>query len=177
MVDHQKVHRQPKQVEDQSAAERDGGSSKSPVNIPVLPRKSIERQKSGNKLKIRVDSPISVVPGNFFNAATERYPMLAKSTRAVTSGMKWLAKRTLISKNSKWKFKWDLYVGILIFYSVMIVPLRIGFPQAEEKMGPKSDTCWMDSVVDVCFVLDMVFCFNQAVELSIEGEEIVVSDR
>ena len=111
-----------------------------------------------------------------FPCDAEKYPFICKVVSIAAEKACVLAKITLIPKESSWKLKWDVFVGLLIFYSVMVVPLRIGFPIAELKFVTSS-ACWIDSVVDICFVIDIIFCFNQAVEIHVDGEEIIVDDR
>lgn len=59
--------------------------------------------------------------------------------------------------HGKAKVRWDLMVAVLIVYSTLVVPFRIGF---EEKPG------WfgtlVDTVVDIGFALDIVLSFRTA---------------
>ena len=50
-----------------------------------------------------------------------------------------------------------MYVGILILYSVVTVPYRIGF---DENMPLYSFWWIFDIFVDSCFAMDMVFTFT-----------------
>ena len=52
------------------------------------------------------------------------------------------------------KIRWDLFCGILIVYSVMIIPWRIGF-----EVEATGLILIFDYMVDICFAFDMTFCF------------------
>jgi len=66
--------------------------------------------------------------------------------------------RFIIHPQSVRKITWDLYVSVLIFYSVIVIPFRIGFDK--EATG-----FWygFDAFVDVMFFFDMVASFMTAV--------------
>lgn len=57
------------------------------------------------------------------------------------------------------KVRWDISIGVLIMYSVIIIPYRIGF-------GVKADpgSAVFDVLVDICFALDMVLNFRTGFE-------------
>lgn len=59
--------------------------------------------------------------------------------------------------HGKAKVKWDLMVAVLIVYSTLSVPFRIGFEEAAGLFGTL-----VDAVVDVGFVLDIVLSFRTA---------------
>jgi hypothetical protein len=54
---------------------------------------------------------------------------------------------------------WDFIVGVLIIYSVVIIPYRIGFNQS----GSKSSGVF-ESIIDVFFFVDILINFNTAVD-------------
>lgn len=77
------------------------------------------------------------------------------------------------------KIKWDLMVAVLIVYSTLSVPFRIGFEEEAGVFGTIVDT-----VVDVGFTLDIVLSFRTAFidEVSLETsgrprEEVVTSRK
>ena len=55
------------------------------------------------------------------------------------------------------KVKWDLMVAVLIVYSTLIVPFRIGFDQTASELGAV-----VDVLVDVVFAIDIVASFRTA---------------
>lgn len=57
----------------------------------------------------------------------------------------------------KAKVKWDLMVAVLIVYSTLAVPFRIGFEETAGLFGAV-----VDSVVDVGFTLDIALSFRTA---------------
>ena len=59
--------------------------------------------------------------------------------------------------NAKKKVKWDLLVAVLIVYSTLIVPFRIGFEETAGILGTV-----VDIVVDVVFAIDIVISFRTA---------------
>jgi hypothetical protein len=52
---------------------------------------------------------------------------------------------------------WDLGVGMLILYSCVSVPVRIGFA-----LRATAGSTATDAVVDFCFALDMALAFRTA---------------
>ena len=62
-----------------------------------------------------------------------------------------IIKRYLILPKSDNKVKWDIYVGVLIVYSVLIIPVQIGFGREAEGGLKIFDYC-----VDGFFFVDMV---------------------
>lgn len=65
----------------------------------------------------------------------------------------------LINPTGRWKILWDLFIGILIMYSVVVIPFRIGF---EEEAGPDAGS--FDTCIDVLFAVDIITTFNTAVD-------------
>ena len=53
------------------------------------------------------------------------------------------------------KIAWDLFVGLLIVYSVIVVPFRISFNVVSEGIF-----FWLDTGIDVCFFIDIVASFR-----------------
>lgn len=74
----------------------------------------------------------------------------------------------VISPRNPAKVKWDLGVGVLIVYSVMLLPFRIGFEQ--ESTGA---AFVIDCIIDVCFFIDMVLCFHTGF---FTGQDWFISD-
>lgn len=55
------------------------------------------------------------------------------------------------------KVKWDLIVAVLIVYSTLIVPFRIGFDRTASALETA-----MDAVVDIVFAADIAASFRTA---------------
>lgn len=55
------------------------------------------------------------------------------------------------------KVKWDLMVAVMIVYSTLSVPFRIGFDQPVGLFGTVIDT-----IVDIAFAMDIVISFRTA---------------
>jgi hypothetical protein len=53
------------------------------------------------------------------------------------------------------KIAWDLFVGLLIVYSVVVVPFRISFNVVSEGIF-----FWLDTGIDVCFFIDIIASFR-----------------
>lgn len=68
-----------------------------------------------------------------------------------------LLQRYIIPPNFRWKLRWDILVGILIIYSVLIIPWRISFD-----IEPELVATVVDVLVDVIFGIDLVMCFRTA---------------
>ena len=64
-------------------------------------------------------------------------------------------KKWMIHPHDKWKMYWDTYCGLIIFYSVLVIPYRICFNQ--EAVG---FTLGLDYVIDFSFFLDMAMSFR-----------------
>eukprot|EP00639_Heterosigma_akashiwo_P021764 CAMPEP_0206417272 /NCGR_PEP_ID=MMETSP0294-20121207/37239_1 /ASSEMBLY_ACC=CAM_ASM_000327 /TAXON_ID=39354 /ORGANISM="Heterosigma akashiwo, Strain CCMP2393" /LENGTH=530 /DNA_ID=CAMNT_0053880077 /DNA_START=401 /DNA_END=1990 /DNA_ORIENTATION=- len=65
----------------------------------------------------------------------------------------------LIKPQSGHKILWDIFVGGLILYSVLMIPLQIAF--LEEALFP-SPMFWIDALVDLCFGVDIALTFVTA---------------
>ncbi len=59
--------------------------------------------------------------------------------------------------SSSRKVIWDLIIGLLIIYSTLTVPFRIGF---DIETNPCSD--FIDLLIDFCFIVDIVISFRTA---------------
>ena len=55
------------------------------------------------------------------------------------------------------KNNWDILVGILIMYTAMIVPYRLGFGESAE-----GAMFWLEMSMDAIFIIDLVVSFNTA---------------
>jgi len=68
-----------------------------------------------------------------------------------------LAKLRIIDPDSDWKVYWDLFVGLCIILSVILVPLRLSFDVEVEGAG-----AGVDIAIDVIFGIDLFMCFRLA---------------
>eukprot|EP00620_Florenciella_sp_RCC1587_P019717 CAMPEP_0182569816 /NCGR_PEP_ID=MMETSP1324-20130603/10330_1 /TAXON_ID=236786 /ORGANISM="Florenciella sp., Strain RCC1587" /LENGTH=848 /DNA_ID=CAMNT_0024784137 /DNA_START=99 /DNA_END=2642 /DNA_ORIENTATION=- len=81
----------------------------------------------------------------------------------------------LIHPSHPTKTKWDIYVGVLIFYSVVSVPFRIGF---DIEANPTDDPFfyYFDWLVDFTFAIDIVLTFYTAA-FNLDGDLIAEPTR
>ena len=63
----------------------------------------------------------------------------------------------VVNPNNHWKVKWDILLGGLIFYSVIVIPLRIGFDLTLTDDVEKSDI-----LIDCFFGMDIIVSFDTA---------------
>lgn len=70
-----------------------------------------------------------------------------------------LLRRGIIEPNLPIKMKWDMFVGVLIVFSVITIPYRLGF---DVPSTPQSDV--QDVFVDTIFWLDIFITFRCAYE-------------
>lgn len=65
--------------------------------------------------------------------------------------------RCIADPEAAWRSCWDLFMGMLIIYSVVMVPFRIGFD-----VEPAPVSFWFDRLVDVFFAADLCINFRTA---------------
>jgi len=66
-----------------------------------------------------------------------------------------LEQKNLFDPEGVFKMLWDCFVGLLILYSIIIIPFRIGF-----QVSPSRGESMFDLIVDSLFGLDIIFNFN-----------------
>jgi len=66
-------------------------------------------------------------------------------------------RRFMIHPRASWKIKWDLFIGIFIVYSVVVVPYEMAFDVQKE--WPETPYL-LDRAVDALFLLDMFIQFR-----------------
>lgn len=87
-----------------------------------------------------------------------------------TRELKTSGKIALFNPDSQRKLLWDSLIGLFIFYSVTIIPYRIGFQRM-----PSSSIAIFDRIVDLFFLIDICVVFNTTyVEPT---TELIVTDR
>merc|ERR1719174_3564259 len=62
-------------------------------------------------------------------------------------------KRYTIPPSHRHKVKWDFFIGVLIFYSSVVIPFRVSFGVTA---GVGSGAFFFDLFVDISFLLDML---------------------
>lgn len=77
----------------------------------------------------------------------------------------------IINPQSPKKVAWDVCVGGLIFYSLIVIPFRIGF---QTEPDPSSGLAIFDTFIDCTFGIDIIFNFNTAYVDAV-SEKLVVS--
>jgi hypothetical protein len=78
-------------------------------------------------------------------------------------------KRRVILPESNWKRAWDVFVGLMIMYSVIMVPLRVGF---DMPLQTHAEALW-ELCVDAIFLADVAFTFFEAYYV----DDVLVTDR
>jgi len=64
-------------------------------------------------------------------------------------------KRFIVNPRNKYKIAFDLLIGIITFFTILVLPWRIGFEQ--EATG---NELIVDYIMDVFFAIDMCVCFR-----------------
>ncbi|KOO22278.1 cation channel family protein [Chrysochromulina tobinii] len=64
-----------------------------------------------------------------------------------------LARSWVLHPGSPYKNAWDACLAVLVVYSVVVVPLRIGF---NEEATPRSAIFWFEVSIDFIFIIDIV---------------------
>jgi CRP-like cAMP-binding protein len=65
-----------------------------------------------------------------------------------------------------YKICWDMFVGLLIIYSAVVVPYRLGFA-----IDSQGEWLFVDYIVDAIFLIDMVLSFNTSFNNG--GKEVI----
>ena len=119
---------------------------------PTQPESSMreEKQIDGATVSNAVAGKEAVIPPTINEEDWEKY--------ATKSG--------LLFPAGPIKFKWDLFILVLILYSSISVPFRLGMSHAAE------GTWWFIEVgVGLCFIADLVLTFNTAY---LSGDQLVL---
>ncbi|GMI34227.1 hypothetical protein TeGR_g10147 [Tetraparma gracilis] len=92
------------------------------------------------------------------NGGTERRDSTIVIEEADETAMD-LLRRGIIVPDFPMKVKWDMFIGALIVFSVIVVPYRLGFD-----VPPTSTTDVQDLVIDMLFWMDLFISFRSAYE-------------
>ena len=125
-------------------------STSSELNSPTLKRNSVFASKS---LRAKKTSAAPIVHVEMFRT-TKLVPAKygdGYEEEVVEESAADIQKRFLILPKDDDKVKWDMFIGVLIMYSVLIIPVQIGFGRQAEGGLKIFDYC-----VDVFFLLDML---------------------
>ena len=119
------------------------------ATVAIIRRKdSVKSQGS----MMSLDTPMTL----FKHSSFKRKKVIQVEVEETTAD---LAKRLIINPKEGKKIAWDLFVGLLILWSVIIVPFRLGFDQEPED---NSAMFYLDILVDVMFGIDIFLCFRVA---------------
>jgi len=128
----------------------EGSSSESPQ--PMIQRTNSFKTRRAS-LEKNVLGPVNLDgPGG---RAMAKSPITAVEVADETP---WdLLKRGIIIPTLPWKMKWDMFVGAMIIFSVVVVPYRLGFDL------PQTTTSQItDFTIDAIFWLDLLMSFRCA---------------
>ena len=108
-----------------------------------------------------------------FSAPTDRRKK--PSGKLVVAGQKVQLPPLIFNPHARWKTAWDLWMAILILYSVIFVPVRVGFAWRSCIFAP--DWIW-DLFVDGCFVMDILITFRTAIFIDggEKNQQFVITD-
>jgi len=70
----------------------------------------------------------------------------------------------LFSDTDQWKQIWNIFIMLLVMYTIVIIPLNFAFPDLPESAA-------IDYTIDVLFILDVIFTFRTAYQ-DANGDEI-----
>ena len=68
-------------------------------------------------------------------------------------------KTCVIMPDDKYKRRWNLWIGLLLLYTGIFVPLRVAFYDKAS-----TGVIVMETIVDICFFVDIVLTFFTAFE-------------
>lgn len=94
--------------------------------------------------------PTPGIKSSLFGGSDDDEPHEADTD--LPAGTKWL-----VHPHAQKKIQWDLLVAVLIVYSTLSVPFRIGFDQTVGVLGSI-----IDYVVDIAFLIDIIISFRTA---------------
>ena len=121
------------------------GERLTPNTKPVKTRRESHWASAGEPLG---DSAVSV-----FRESAEPLSTIEEADETAMD----LLKRGVISPYLPWKLRWDMFIGALIVFSVIVVPYRLGFD-----VPPSHSADIQDLVVDMFFWLDLTLAFRSA---------------
>ena len=81
----------------------------------------------------------------------------------------------MIRSDATIKTRWDVWIALLIVYSILIVPVRVGFALRACILAAD---WWWDLIVDTCFAIDILLCFRTAtvVEDGARSQQILITN-
>ena len=131
----------------------------------MMPSNSESKAEHGLKVQAAA-AHLTVTTAHLMKTRAERvHKKMVARQNAMTN-------TTLFHPKAKWLFRWDLSTAVMIVYSVLTVPYRIGFDIVIPTLSPLD--C-LDIFIDLSFFADMGINFNTA--FFDERRERIVEDR
>jgi hypothetical protein len=136
---------------------------------------------SAQKARTIVNSKIRLVESLYFNMMVRKYPAKHEKYKRVTDEIEELPIETftahwLLFPSGPYKIAWDAFIGILIFYSVLVVPMQIGFISFDDTSGADGIT-YMEYALDFIFLFDIIASFNTAYYASEEEAYVIIRPK
>ena len=93
----------------------------------------------------------------------------------IAAGQPYSVPPWIINPSGRRKTAWDVWMALMIIYSVLVVPVRVGF--AWRACIFQADW-WWDFFVDGCFAVDIILTFRTAVIVESEhrNQQMLISD-
>jgi CRP-like cAMP-binding protein len=139
-----------------SAANNDRDSDSSDENGPKLERELSER------LEATEEGAADVPAEETEKEARERKQKEEEIAQGGTvvyceAGLEFFAFNNLLHPDGKWKNRWSVFISVLVVYSLLSVPIQVGF--AAQSSMPLGLLVW-EWVVDLLFLGDVLVCLN-----------------
>ena len=136
---------------------------------------------SAQKARTIMSSKIRLVESLYFNMMVRKYPAKHEKYKRVTDEIEELPIETftahwLLFPSGPYKIAWDAFIGILIFYSVLVVPMQIGFISFDDTSGADGIT-YMEYALDFVFLFDIIASFNTAYYASEEEAYVIIRPK
>ena len=128
--------------------------------------KNVEERKSESvesKLPPQREEPRAASPskGNMKSSKIVTTPVTVESEIIYSEAtLDYFWSKRLIHPMGFRKTLWDGFIGILIIYSVMLIPIQIGFTVQYTLNSPSGWLVALDSTIDVLFFLDIILSFH-----------------
>ncbi len=121
-------------------------------------------------MKGYVNSVVSVASSGLFRV--EKYDPETKRNVITEETVESILKRYVLHPKYRGKIHWDSFVGCLILYSIIVVPVQIAFSTPSE-----GALRWWDLAVDFVFFFDILICFRTGYFSDEDDAVITVPDK